>query len=209
MARKVNRRLLALGSAAIVSVYAVGFARTNGSAAPASAGLSLIPAATSGTATQPVDAATAIAQAIANGAPAVSAAAPATGAAATRPPAMTQTAAAAQAVTAPRPPAATQSAAAAYQDGTYTGSGTSRLGDIAVAVTVQGGQIASVRITNSTTHYSVSRIAQLPGEVLAKQSASIQLVSGATYSSNAFKQAVAQALVQASASVTSTSGVHG
>ncbi|MHB8577068.1 MAG: FMN-binding protein, partial [Dehalococcoidia bacterium] len=159
MARKVNRRLLALGSAAIVSVYAVGFARTSGSAANTGAGLSLIPVATSGTAPQPVDAATAIAQAIANGAPAA-----------------TQTAASAQTVNATRPPAATQSTAAAYRDGTYAGSGTSRLGDIAVAVTVQGGQIAAVRITNSTTHYSVSRIAQLPGEVLAKQSASVQLV---------------------------------
>jgi uncharacterized protein with FMN-binding domain len=64
-------------------------------------------------------------------------------------------------------------------------------------VTVQGGKISAVQNTGSTTHYSTSRIAQLPGEVVAAQSSNIKLVSGATYSSQAFKSAVSQALAQA------------
>ena len=85
----------------------------------------------------------------------------------------------------------------AYTDGTYNGTGTSRFGSIAVAVTVQGGNIAKVTITDSTTSYPSSRIAALPARVVTAQSAQINTVSGATYSSQAFKQAVQQALTQA------------
>jgi uncharacterized protein with FMN-binding domain len=68
-----------------------------------------------------------------------------------------------------------------------------------VSVNVSGGQIANVQITRVTTSYPVSRIASLPAAVIKAQSASVNAVSGATYSSQAFKQAVQQALAQASA----------
>ena len=90
-----------------------------------------------------------------------------------------------------------QSAAGVYRDGTYSGSGTSRRGGFEVAVTVVGGRITDVVITRATTQYPASRIAALPGQVVARQSAQVDRVSGATYSVQAFQQAVQQALAQA------------
>ncbi|MBV9545334.1 MAG: FMN-binding protein, partial [Chloroflexi bacterium] len=86
----------------------------------------------------------------------------------------------------------------AYKDGTYTGSGTSRRGGVNVSVTVQNGQISNVQITSVSTEYPVSRIASLPAQVIAKQSAQVNTISGATYSTQAFVQAVQQALSKAS-----------
>jgi len=84
-----------------------------------------------------------------------------------------------------------------YKDGSYTGIGTSRRGDIEVAVTVQGGKITSAEITTCGTVYSCSRIAALPGQVITRQSATVDRVSGATYSTQAYQLAVADALAQA------------
>ena len=84
-----------------------------------------------------------------------------------------------------------------YKDGSYTGAGTSRRGDIEVAVTVQGGKITSAEITTCGTVYSCARIAALPGQVITRQSAMVDRVSGATYSTQAYQLAVADALAQA------------
>jgi uncharacterized protein with FMN-binding domain len=92
---------------------------------------------------------------------------------------------------------ATPAASSGYRDGTYTGSGTSRRGGFEVAVTIQGGRIANVALTRVTTQYPASRIAGLPGQVVARQSAQVDRVSGATYSVQAFQQAVQAALAQA------------
>lgn len=51
----------------------------------------------------------------------------------------------------------------------------------------------------STTHYPTSAVANLPGEVVSRQSAQVDLLSGATESSRAFRGAVSAALAQASA----------
>jgi uncharacterized protein with FMN-binding domain len=173
MARKLNTNLVALGSATIVTIYALGYARTQHSSSPpdAIAAAATATPTTAATAVPPTpDAATAVARAIA---------------------------------TAPRTPTPSPTAAAAtqqgYRDGTYNGTGTSRRGDVSVAVTIQNGQIAGVRITRSTTYYPNSAIARLPGEVVNRQSAQVDFVSGATESSRAFRGAVAQALSQASA----------
>lgn len=85
-----------------------------------------------------------------------------------------------------------------YRDGTYTGSGTSRRGGVDVSVTVQEGRIVSAAITGGSTQYPLSRIAALPGRVLAHQSAEVDRITGATYSVQAYRQAVQQALAQAS-----------
>jgi uncharacterized protein with FMN-binding domain len=69
-----------------------------------------------------------------------------------------------------------------------------------VAVSIQGGVITNVQITSVNTEYPVSRIASLPGAVVKQQTASVNVISGATYSSQAFKQAVQQALAVAQAS---------
>jgi uncharacterized protein with FMN-binding domain len=102
----------------------------------------------------------------------------------------------------PRPtPPASQigNAASTLKDGTYTGMGTSRRGDVQVALTVQGGRIANVNITGANTQYPTRFIANLPAEVVSRQSAQIDVVGGATYSSLAFRGAVQQALQRAQA----------
>src|SRR5262249_21615613 len=94
-------------------------------------------------------------------------------------------------------PAPAQASSAAYRDGTYTGTGTSRHGSIEVTVVVRGGQIASAEITGCGTRYPCSRLAALPGQVVDRQSAAVDLVSGATDSTTAFRAAVTAALAQA------------
>lgn len=93
----------------------------------------------------------------------------------------------------------TASATTAYADGTYSATGTSALGNVTVSVTVTGGTISNVQITKVTTKYPVSRIASLPAQVVKSQTANVSVMSGATYSSQAFKQAVQAALAQAQA----------
>jgi uncharacterized protein with FMN-binding domain len=84
-----------------------------------------------------------------------------------------------------------------YKDGTYTGTGTSRRGDVTVSVTISGGRITAVNLTRVATEYPASAIASLPAQVVAKQSAQVNGVSGATYSAQAFRGAVQAALQQA------------
>jgi uncharacterized protein with FMN-binding domain len=85
------------------------------------------------------------------------------------------------------------------KDGTYSGVGTSRRGNVQVSLSVQGGRIASVNITGATTEYPTRDIAGLPAQVVSRQSPQIDIVSGATYSSLAFRGAVQQALQKAQA----------
>lgn len=98
---------------------------------------------------------------------------------------------------APSPTQPPARANAVFRDGSYTGHGTSRRGDVDVTVTIQGGKIASAVISHSTLQYPISRISRLPGQVVDRQSASVDNVSGATLSSQAFTTAVRQALSQA------------
>lgn len=87
---------------------------------------------------------------------------------------------------------------AKYIDGTYQGTGSDQIGTVDVAVTIRNGKIVRVEITECDTHYPQSDIDPvLPNEVIAKQSANVDFVSGATLSSYAFAMAVQQALSQA------------
>lgn len=84
-----------------------------------------------------------------------------------------------------------------YLDGTYHGAGTDNIGTVYVAVVIQNGKITNVQ-TQADTHYPQSYIDPvLPQEVLARQSANVDMVSGATDSSSDFSSAVQQALEQA------------
>ncbi len=65
------------------------------------------------------------------------------------------------------------------------------------------------QITSVTTKYPASRIASLPGQVVQNQTANVNLVTGATSSSQAFKQAVQQALAQAQALAASSTAAAG
>jgi uncharacterized protein with FMN-binding domain len=105
--------------------------------------------------------------------------------------------------TSTRIPTATATATAAastaskLRDGTYTGTGTSRHGSIGVTVVVRSGKIVSADITTCGTRYPCSKIADLPGEVIVRQSANVDFVSGSTDSSTAYKAAVTAALAKA------------
>lgn len=89
------------------------------------------------------------------------------------------------------------SASTTFKNGTYTGSGMNRFGVVQVSVTIKSNKITSVQITNCDTHYPEQAIAGLPQEVVSRQSANVDSVSGATGSSEDFQQAVAQALQSA------------
>jgi uncharacterized protein with FMN-binding domain len=84
-----------------------------------------------------------------------------------------------------------------YKDGTFNGTGMNRRGEIEVAVTLSKDKITNVQISNWGMHYAESDITNLPGEVVQRQSANVDYVSGATYSSQAFMDAVQDALNQA------------
>jgi len=84
-----------------------------------------------------------------------------------------------------------------YRDGTYTGMGSNRRGSIQVDVTLKNDKITDVVISGFGMHYSESDVVGLPDEVLQYQSAQVDNVSGATYSTMAFEDAVQNALDQA------------
>jgi uncharacterized protein with FMN-binding domain len=93
--------------------------------------------------------------------------------------------------TAPAPPPSK------YKDGTYSGTGTNRIGSVTVAVTIKSDKIVDVQITDCTTHYREDLITGLPAEALQIQSANVHLVSGATKSTLDFRTGMEQALADA------------
>lgn len=97
-----------------------------------------------------------------------------------------------------------QSASGAYRDGTYTGSTVStRFGNVQVRVQVSGGDIAAVtplRLTDRdrrSVMISQHAAPLLQQEALAAQSASVDSISGATYTSEGYRQSLQAALDQA------------
>ncbi|MBV8085224.1 MAG: FMN-binding protein [Chloroflexi bacterium] len=190
MAKRMNRGLVALSSAAILSVYGAGYVLSQPPATMAAASDTAIATTT----------AASRAPATPTGTANTADATPTVGAGAA--PASASPAAAS-------PAGVTSSSAAAsteLKDGTYTGSGTSRHGGVSVSVTIQNGRIISAAITNVSTRYSQNVISGLPSEALSAQGADINLVSGATDSSEAYVQAVQQALAKASTGATMSAG---
>ena len=86
---------------------------------------------------------------------------------------------------------------AQWKDGSYSGWGTSRHGDIQATVVIADGRIASATIAQCLTRYSCSWISALPPQVVSRQSAEVDYVSGATQSTNAFYTAIVEALSKA------------
>jgi uncharacterized protein with FMN-binding domain len=187
------RGLVALSASAVAAIYLAGYVRTQ--AADASIAAAAVPTST-----------------VAQGTP-ISVAAPASTAPQPVVRRLSPTQSQGQSPTTsqvapnsqPAPAAAaasassTQAQTSGYKDGTFTGQGTSRRGDVWVSVQVQSGRIANVTITRSTLQYPLRDIANLPGEVVQRQSAQVDTVSRATYSSMAFREAVTQALSAAHA----------
>ena len=106
-------------------------------------------------------------------------------------------------------PAATSTPATAssgYRDGTVTGDVVStRFGDVQVQVTIAGGSITDVTALQLPSgDPRSSRISQaaeplLRESALSAQSANIDLLSGATYTSSAYAESLQSALDQARA----------
>jgi len=100
-------------------------------------------------------------------------------------------------VPAPVPAAPAEPARAGLKDGTYYGWGTCRHGDIQAAVVIEEGKITVARVERCLTRYSCNWITPIPPRILVKQGTTYDYVSGATESSDAFQDAVAEALSQA------------
>ena len=86
-----------------------------------------------------------------------------------------------------------------WKDGTYTGSGTGFGGLIEVSVTIAGGEITDIQIIScagETPSYLEKAKGVIP-QMLAAQSPNVDMVSGATYSSNGIRNAVIRALNKA------------
>lgn len=83
-----------------------------------------------------------------------------------------------------------------YKDGTYTGSAQGFGGAINVKVTVSGQKISAIDITeaNGEDEAYLSMAKDIINTMLDKQTADVDTVSGATYSSTGIKNAVIQAL---------------
>ena len=95
---------------------------------------------------------------------------------------------------------------ASYKDGTYTGSVADALwGNVQVQAVIQNGKIASVVFLqypndrNRSIEINSYADPQLVSEAIQAQSANVDIVSGATDSSDAFIQSLTDALNQAKA----------
>lgn len=86
-----------------------------------------------------------------------------------------------------------------YKDGTYTGSGSGFGGTTNISVTISGGKITGIQTLSEqdTSQYYNRAIGTLKNSIISKQSASVNTVSGATYSSKGIIEAVQNALSQA------------
>lgn len=88
-----------------------------------------------------------------------------------------------------------QFAGETLRDGTYTGSAEGYHGSVTVEVTVEGGTVTQISVTeqNENQRYFERALAVIDA-MLSNQTWEVDAVSGATYSSNAIKQAVENAL---------------
>ena len=91
-----------------------------------------------------------------------------------------------------------------YADGSYTGSvADAYYGSVQVQVIVQSGKVATVNFLQYPSDRSTSRYINgqampiLQSEAIQAQSANVDIVSGATDTSMAFQQSLANALAQA------------
>lgn len=93
-----------------------------------------------------------------------------------------------------------------YKDGTYTGSAVDAFyGTVQVSAVVSGGKLTNVQIIQApqdrghSAELTQIAMPQLTSEAISAQSASVQIVSGATQTSQGFIQSLQSALSQAKA----------
>lgn len=94
-----------------------------------------------------------------------------------------------------------------YKDGTYKGTAKGRNGEVEVTVEVGGGKITAVSVTKheETPGISDAAIAEIPAEIVKKQSVKVDVVSGATITSKAIIDAAKSALEGAGGSAKTSS----
>jgi uncharacterized protein with FMN-binding domain len=105
---------------------------------------------------------------------------------------------------APTPSPSPSSSGTTYRDGQYTGQDVvTQFGDTQVKITIAGGRITDVQAVQlpfdrqRSAEISQYAAPRLHDEVLQAQSAQIDSLSGATYTSDAYAQSVQSALDQA------------
>ena len=83
-----------------------------------------------------------------------------------------------------------------YEDGVYTGTGTGFRGETSVTVTVENGEITDITINSYKDDQQFFSRAEsgVISAILQSQNTDVDAVSGATFSSNGIKEAVANAL---------------
>jgi uncharacterized protein with FMN-binding domain len=103
-------------------------------------------------------------------------------------------------------PAASGSSGASYKDGSYTGSvADAQWGNIQVEATIKNGKITNVQFLQYPNERERSVLInqyadpQLTSEAIQAQSANVDIISGATDTSEAFMQSLSDALSQAKA----------
>lgn len=86
-----------------------------------------------------------------------------------------------------------------YQDGCFTGTGTGFGGDIVVSVQLLEDEIIDITIDTAEGEDTVylSEAKAIVEDILAAQSAEVDTISGATFSSTGIREAVQDALEQA------------
>ena len=87
----------------------------------------------------------------------------------------------------------------AYKDGTYTGEAQGFGGPVDVEVIVENGMISEINIASAEKEDGayLSMAEDIIPTILEAQSAEVDIISGATFSSTGIKEAVAQALEEA------------
>jgi len=115
-----------------------------------------------------------------------------------------QTAANPPAQTPPASGTGTKTSTGQYKDGTYTGPIVDAVyGQIQVVATIQGGKLVDTNCPvypmdgGHTIQVSRTALPQLKQEAIASQSANVDIVSGATQTSQGYQQSLAAALAQA------------
>lgn len=192
--KKVSNSLVALSSAAVLAVYTAGYLRTK----PAADRLEVATASSRTASSRTFPEPAAVLSAVPAPTPALNDAS--TPQPSSTPPAMPAAELTAS-VTEPRtaepvavPPVPPRGE---YNDGIYRGWGYSRHGDIQASVVVKGGRIVSADIAQCRTRYSCNWVEYLPDQIVSRQRALVDAVSGATESSFAFEDAVTAALSRA------------
>ena len=94
---------------------------------------------------------------------------------------------------------------ATFKDGTYIGVGEGYRGDIKVSVVIKNGKIYKINILSTEDDEQFfSKARKLTSNIITKQTADVDTISGATFSSNGIIEAVSNALQKAYVKQTTT-----